>query len=156
MALEIAGGLIVLLDSLTYAAPAPTIHFDDAPLKYTPPGGGAAVLIAPPYIVLVNESIEPESTFEARQIETANFRVEIFANSLAECESICAVVRLNGGAVDAYLGLDFANTLSATNHQDIAVVRKRMRFAQEADRSQAAKIVFRCSMEYQVTSQRIG
>lgn len=151
MAASVIAAVLDRLDSFTWTGvtPTPTVWFDEAPITDT---SNAAV--APPHVVLHDDGTEPIYTLEYKCEEVTKLRVEVYATSLAQLDAMVNVIKYNGGGFTGGLGLDFADTLTIDNYAYLGMMRMSEQRFQEPSRQSAAKLVFRCRMQYECKTDR--
>jgi len=74
----------------------------------------SGVALVPPYVTLqdVTREVKP-ADFERNAFVTTTFKLEVWANTLADVDTIVNAVRYNGGTVGQGLGFDYG-TLTFT------------------------------------------
>ncbi len=101
---SVIAAVLALYDTLTPAlfpgSVLPPIYFDQGPAY-------DGVQVYPPYVVLIDRSGTPQYTDEFDAIEYGAFTVEVYGNSLAQCDAITKAIQWNGGTPAAAAGFDF-------------------------------------------------
>lgn len=148
---SVIGAVIERVEGFTFSVAGVSIWFDQAPLK-----NGAGVAVVPPYVVIHDDSTNPiESDFEHDSVfEATALRLEVYALTLADIDSIITTIRYNGGTITQGLGMVFAATLPITGSdlkESLLVSEQRF---QEGSRNVDGKLVFRCRAVYKITVQR--
>jgi hypothetical protein len=127
---------------------APKLYTFDAPVS----DGGTQVF--PAYSVLLDEGTQTVYEFEHSVMEISEFVLMIYADTLAPVDAAVEIIKYNGGAIDAGLGMDFGAlpTLSVS-YKNLEVRRMReQRFA--AMTGKVAQRIHGCKLEYRVTLYR--
>ena len=116
-----------LLDAANFPnATRPRIDFGEAPQTV------AGDSHDPPYVTLQDLGRERKPLdFEGNTIVTTRFSFEVWANTLADVDTIVAAIQRNGGTAGQGLGFDygtlttFSNTSNKSSHQILPVSEPR-------------------------------
>ncbi len=146
---SVIGAVMDRYDTFTFTG-KPSLYFDKAPNR--------TALDTPttlPYVILKDKGTEPLYDFEHNVEETTKLDFEVWALSLATADAIAYGIHFNGGAINAGLGMDFADTLATLTGQTLKeMVWERERRSQEDPRNQSASLAFKILMSYHVSTER--
>ena len=136
-------------DTLNFA-PRPPIYFQEAPNK-----DSTGATTAPPFVELFDLGTTFAYTFEYVPVETTTFRLDAYAPTLAAADAICDGVRFGGGGTTARLGLDHCPDLPLTGLAGLDLSLERAVRSLEGPRGGGASLVYKVSLTYTATAQRL-
>lgn len=147
MAASVIAGVIAKYKSLTFpVADQGRIWFDEKPNTNSTP-----TPIVPPYAVIKDKGTKFVYTFEYVPIETTKFDLELYANSLADVDTMIDVVRFNGGTPQGIAGLDNTSSLVLTNGRyNIEIGLENIVRSLEPQRGVTGSLVYKAVMSYEV------
>lgn len=145
MAASVIAAVLERYDTFAITSTA-VIYFDEAPAR-----AAAGHVVEAPYVVLKDDGTTPDYDLHGNVIgETTLLRFEVYGDSLAQVDAISVGIRWNGGAVDAGLGMDHADSLTVTAQTFGGMFHEREQRFQETARGVNAGLIFRNTMRYRV------
>lgn len=128
---------------------APKLYTFDAPVS----DGGVQVF--PAYSVLLDEGTQTGYEFEHSVLEVSDFVLMVYADVLTTVDAAVEIIKYNGGAVNAGLGMDFGllPTLSVS-YKNLEVKRLREQRFAATTTGKIAQRIHGCKMEYRVSLYR--
>lgn len=149
MPTSVIAAVMAKYDTLAFT-PRPPVYFQEAPTK---DAAGAAV--APPFVELFDLGTTFQFTFEYVPVETTTFRLDVYAPTLAAADAICDGVRFGGGGTTARLGLDHCPDLPLTGLAGLDLSPGRVVRSLDGPRGGTASLVYKVSLTYTATAQRL-
>lgn len=123
------------------------VYFGEAALR-----NAAAAQVTVPLVVIEDEGSAPDYEFELGGVEVTTLVVSIFANTLAQIDTIVLALKYGGGIPSAQQGLDFGTLTGLGSYLTFMECKrvKEKRNREHQEYTQTAQIVHKAELTYEV------